>query len=161
MLKNICLVLMLCIGLIGCGDGNSFAQPELDQVSEVTLQRRIRVEDESEGNYKETCLFLNESFEKSNFCSLSVQTDLSINGTQVVDQISRFVALPALATLDSYDLSQGTDLGDNLDEGQYAEGDIFYFYKQDSDVSFEMVFEIVKIDTDSVTVKYKLLNSIF
>jgi len=158
MLKNICAVSLFCIGLVGCGDGNSLVQPELNQVSEATMQQRNRTEIESEDNYKETCLFLNESFEKNNFCSLSVQTNLSIDGVQVVDQMARFVLLPDPATLDSFDVNQGTDMGDTLEDSQYEEGDVFYFYKQNSDVSFELVFEIVKTGTDSITVKYKVVE---
>lgn len=152
------IAIVTILGLIACVDDqpkNPFVAPELNTTVESSMQRRTRGEPD---NYKETCIHLNDTFKYYNTCSLSVQTDLSINGTQVTDQKSEFTKLPNGSTLTSFNLESGTVGGDTIEANDVKVGDVWHFHKINSDVEYEMVFEILEVEENSIKVQYQVTS---
>ena len=56
---------------------NPLTAPELNKTIEVSMERR-----NGDDNYKEACLFLNDSFKEFNTCALLFQNSADIVGTQ-------------------------------------------------------------------------------
>lgn len=152
------IAIVTILGLTACVNNqpkNPYVAPELNTTVESSMQRRTRgVPD----NYQDTCIYLNNSFKNYNTCSLSVQTDLSINGTQVTDQESEFTKLPNGSTLTSFTLESGIGGEDTIEANDVKVGDVWHFHKINSDVEYEMVFEILEVEESSIKVQYQVTS---
>lgn len=155
------LVLFLTITsiiLAGCGNTkskysirtNPYSAPQLDERKDVTLIKR------NSDNYEATCLYLNESFKKLNTCAISLQSNLAINGAQVVGQNAEFIKAQSPATLSSYTIEESDSVGERIDADQVQVGDVWYFKKSNEDYKYELVFEILSANQEEITVRYEV-----
>ncbi|MBX3022549.1 MAG: hypothetical protein KF799_12825 [Bdellovibrionales bacterium] len=120
-------------------------RPTLNQATDVTLQNR-------------SCLFLTKQLQGAEVCSISVLADLSLLGKQLDDQEASFTLLTDATDLKSPISKSAQFLGDTIQFVALKEGDIYSFKKSDTHFAYELVFQIIKIDADQISLRYEVIS---